>query len=158
MISFLREPPKNHHRSQLNFNLSCHQHLVRAGPVSSEPIFASITCGDWHFGQFNMTEISTVFIPHEIVRLIIAHLLPPLHAIEVTESTGNTCKRDQWALIQPLVYASRAYREIALEAWFRTFFVRNPVDVTKGKLLFPKIGRQWVRYVLCDFHLDNTHD
>ncbi|KAJ7678066.1 hypothetical protein DFH06DRAFT_1422556 [Mycena polygramma] len=68
-----------------------------------------------------------VFVPVELVREIIAYILvfPPT---SLSDTPGTNLK-PKWSLISSFSVASKTYRTLALEAWFRALFTKAPADL-----------------------------
>ncbi|KAJ7878758.1 hypothetical protein B0H14DRAFT_1628726 [Mycena olivaceomarginata] len=66
-------------------------------------------------------------LPVELVCEIIGHVLvfPP---VALTDEPG-THPKPSWKLIGAFAVASKTYRTLALEAWFRVFFSKSPADL-----------------------------
>ncbi|KAG6828634.1 hypothetical protein H0H92_007226 [Tricholoma furcatifolium] len=76
-------------------------------------------------------------LPPEILREVISFSLASRSS---NSELGVSIKRE-WASIEPLTLASKAYRYIALNAWFQSLFVTSPSDIVEFKAMFPDIGR-----------------
>jgi hypothetical protein len=86
-------------------------------------------------------------IPIELVREIILCILDVPSRSDISDEIGSNTKPD-WALIQSLTLASKTYRTLTLEAWFRTLYIKSPSDIPHIQVLFPDICIAWTRYVL----------
>jgi hypothetical protein len=88
------------------------------------------------------------FLPLEIVRHIAeaAYLSEPFQAngrVHKTEDIGKRTK-PSWAAVAPLSAASKAYREIVLEIWFRTVSIRCTQELDRVCEAFPDVAK-WTR-------------
>lgn len=93
------------------------------------------------FGLMNMSH----FVPPEIVVDIVQHILEddfvPIGNYKVP---GENLK-PSWTLIEPLTLASRTFRQVALERWFRTLYIRSALDLKYLHQFFPYLKGQWCR-------------
>ncbi|KAJ7238055.1 hypothetical protein B0H12DRAFT_100908 [Mycena haematopus] len=86
------------------------------------------------------------FLPVELVREIIAHVLD-LQPVTATDGRGANWK-PKWDLLRSLSVASRLYRTLALEAWFRVLFTTSPVDLVFVQNHLPDV-QEWTREMHC---------
>ncbi|KAJ7489309.1 hypothetical protein FB451DRAFT_686656 [Mycena latifolia] len=86
-------------------------------------------------------------LPLELVREIVAYILaaPPG---PVSQKPGTSSK-PKWSLIGPFSVASKTYRTLALEAWFRVLFMRSPTDILFLQNNLHEIGSSWTRELHC---------
>ncbi|KAJ7845461.1 hypothetical protein B0H13DRAFT_119323 [Mycena leptocephala] len=87
-----------------------------------------------------------LFLPVELVREIIAYVLvvPPA---TVSDELGANLKPN-WSLIRSLSIASKTYRTLALEAWFRVLFTRSPGDLVFLRSQLQEI-HSWTQEIHC---------
>ncbi|KAJ7197007.1 hypothetical protein GGX14DRAFT_375628 [Mycena pura] len=87
-----------------------------------------------------------LFLPHELVREIIAYFFTVSSSEELRVNTKPT-----WSLVHPLSVASQAYRALLLEAWFRVLFTTSPSDFhfLRDPQNFPEIRNSWTRELHC---------
>jgi hypothetical protein len=91
---------------------------------------------------------SMYFVPLELVREIIASAFDDATS---SEEHGMTSK-PLWSSIESLTLASKAYRALVLEHWFRTFFIKSSDDLSPVQSLLPEIKRGWTRHVHDNFN------
>jgi hypothetical protein len=84
------------------------------------------------------------FVPLELVREIIASVFDDATSCDTCEEPGRTCK-PLWSSIEPLTVASKAYRALVLECWFRTFFTKSSEDLSSVQGLLSELTRNWTR-------------
>lgn len=85
------------------------------------------------------------FVPPEIVADIVQHILEDdLAPIGNYKVPGENLK-PSWTLIEPLTLASRTFRQVALERWFRTLYISSATDVERLHESFPYLKGQWCR-------------
>ncbi|KAJ7472377.1 hypothetical protein B0H11DRAFT_2237041 [Mycena galericulata] len=88
----------------------------------------------------------TSTLPIELIREIIAHvLLAPPYA----SSSPPLLAKPAWSLISALSLASRTYRALALEAWFRVLHTRAPADLLFLRTDLREVQRSWTRELHC---------
>lgn len=87
-----------------------------------------------------------MFVPLELVNEVIIYLLDaPPRSLSPEEPGSNT--KPAWDLINAFSLASKPYRTVALEAWFRRFYIESPEDIVIGSRMFPEIQSNWCRCV-----------
>ena len=97
------------------------------------------------------SEVSTMrFVPLEIVREIVQHVYaaaspPVISRLQSLDDMGVSTK-PSWSALDALSAASKAYREIGLEVWFRTLRIGLSSELEVGVKLFPALSR-WTRCV-----------
>ncbi|KAJ6551293.1 hypothetical protein B0H19DRAFT_950437 [Mycena capillaripes] len=91
-----------------------------------------------------------IFVPVELVREIIAYVLV-FPAVSLSDEPGTTSK-PEWSLISSLSVASKTYRTLALEAWFRKLFTKSPAD-----LVFLRNNLQEAHSWIREIHCVSTH-
>ncbi|KAJ7235058.1 hypothetical protein C8J57DRAFT_1728822 [Mycena rebaudengoi] len=64
--------------------------------------------------------------PLELVRIIVGHVLLPDTGSELELGVND---KPSASLFHALSLASRTYRTLALEAWFRVLFLKSPADL-----------------------------
>ncbi|KAJ7100692.1 hypothetical protein B0H15DRAFT_769917 [Mycena belliarum] len=86
-------------------------------------------------------------LPVELVREIVACILvsPPDN---VFYEPSRHPKPD-WSLISSFSVASKAYRALALEAWFRALFMKSPAHFSFIQHNLPEIRNSWTRKLYC---------
>ncbi|KAJ7719083.1 hypothetical protein DFH07DRAFT_315850 [Mycena maculata] len=94
-------------------------------------------------------------LPVELVREIIASVLEccsqdssDAFSLDVSQNLP-TGKKPDWSLIHSLSVASKTYRTLALEAWFRVLVSRSPSDILFLQTNFPEIRNSWTRELQC---------
>ncbi|KAG5645657.1 hypothetical protein DXG03_005494 [Asterophora parasitica] len=80
-----------------------------------------------------------MFIPPELVREIVAFLFESPRTTSQDE-LGVSVKHN-WSSIQSLSLTSKTYRTLALGAWFRILFIKDPSDINTLQTFFPEIGK-----------------
>lgn len=70
-----------------------------------------------------------MFIPPELIHEVICHILDAPARDDTPELLGSTTK-PEWGLVDSFSLASKAYRALVLEAWFRNLFIKSPTDTT----------------------------
>jgi hypothetical protein len=85
------------------------------------------------------------FVPLELVREIIENVFnDSTLAHVICEEPGRTSK-PVWSSIESFTLASRAYRTLVLERWFRILFIKSSKDISFMQDFFPDIKRNWAR-------------
>ncbi|KAJ7705500.1 hypothetical protein B0H17DRAFT_919910 [Mycena rosella] len=86
-----------------------------------------------------------LFFPLELVHEIIAWLL----ITPTSAEQAGTNPKPKWSLIASFSSASKTYRTLALEAWFRVLFLRSPQDLLFLKENLQEIRSSWTRELHC---------
>ncbi|KAK7052189.1 hypothetical protein R3P38DRAFT_2859033 [Favolaschia claudopus] len=85
-------------------------------------------------------------VPVELLHEIFSHVLV-FEPVSVVHTHGASSK-PQWELVRSLSLASKAFRNLTLEAWFRVFVTRTPSDLTFVEERLPGIY-SWAREFHC---------
>ncbi|KAF8201265.1 hypothetical protein K438DRAFT_1581842 [Mycena galopus ATCC 62051] len=85
-------------------------------------------------------------LPVELVREIIGHVLV-FQPFGAGGERGENLK-PKWDLINSLSVASKTYRTLALEAWFRVLFTKSPTDLVFLQHQLQEV-REWTREMHC---------
>jgi hypothetical protein len=88
--------------------------------------------------------MSTGFLPLELVRIIVGHVL--LASGTVSELEPGINGKPSASLFHALSLASRTYRSLALEAWFRVLFLESPADLLFLEHNLQEVRTSWTRY------------
>ncbi|KAF8066693.1 hypothetical protein FPV67DRAFT_1416680 [Lyophyllum atratum] len=78
-----------------------------------------------------------MYIPPELVHDIISFVLDP--PAVAADERGVSFKHD-WSSLEALTLTSKAYRTLALNAWFRTLFIKVPSDIHVLQAMFPDVA------------------
>ncbi|KAJ6466791.1 hypothetical protein C8R45DRAFT_478145 [Mycena sanguinolenta] len=85
-------------------------------------------------------------LPVELIREIIGHVFV-FQPVTATDERGAN-RKPKWDLISSLSVASRTYRTLALEAWFRVLFTKSPVDLVFLQYHLQDV-HEWTREMHC---------
>ena len=85
------------------------------------------------------------FVPPEIVADVVQHVLEDDFAPVGNYKVPGENLKPSWTLIEPLTLASRTFRQIALERWFRTLYISSAADFERIHEFFPYLKGQWCR-------------
>ncbi|KAJ7628563.1 hypothetical protein FB45DRAFT_40616 [Roridomyces roridus] len=89
-------------------------------------------------------------LPIELVTAIIDY------ALAAQDSLTN---KASWDSVSPLSLASKIYRTLVLEAWFRVLLTKDPADVSFIASKFREIRSSWTRELFCKPQLlDGSQD
>ncbi|KAJ7267317.1 hypothetical protein C8J57DRAFT_363564, partial [Mycena rebaudengoi] len=91
--------------------------------------------------------MSTGFLPLELVRIIVGHVL--LASGTVSELEPGINGKPSASLFHALSLASRTYRSLALEAWFRVLFLESPADLLFLEHNLQEVRTSWTRELHC---------
>ncbi len=94
-------------------------------------------------GKVDLYSPITMHLPLELVREIALFALaqPRTHS----QDGGNNDK-PEWASIHSFSLCSKAYRNVALEAWFSKLYTQDYKDTFPVGHLLPDIFTKWTRY------------
>ncbi|KIM43558.1 hypothetical protein M413DRAFT_18039 [Hebeloma cylindrosporum] len=89
------------------------------------------------------------FVPLEIVADIVLDVLEHEFVPIGTYKIPGKNLKPSWSLIESLTLASRTFRQVALERWFRTLYIKSFTDLEYIDLMFPYLKAQWCRHLHC---------
>lgn len=87
-------------------------------------------------------------VPLELVREIIESIFNDSTSLSACEEPGRTTK-PIWSSIESITLASKLYRALAIERWFRTLFIKSSKDLYLMDNLFPEMKRTCARWSSC---------
>jgi len=85
------------------------------------------------------------FVPPEIVAAIVQHVLEEDFAPTGDYKAPGENSKPSWTLIEPLTLATRTFRQVALERWFRTLYIRSATDIECLDEFFPYLKSKWCK-------------